>query len=227
MNRRCFLGLAAAALAGSPVKFATAGAYEDFFMAIRFDDEYRLRNLLLRGMDPNTQNEQGFPALIFAMMQDSPLAVRQLLNSAKTDVNLKDPRGETPLMVASSLNKPDWVSLLLAKGATQNPDGEWGPLHQAAAAGASDVIALLVKAGGNVNALSPNDTTPLMMAAREGKENAARVLLKLGANPGLKNQAEYNAAGYAMKANRRELALEIMKKERALRTAPLKPGKTQ
>ena len=64
-----------------------------------------------------------------------------------------------------------------------------------------------------------------MMAAREGREPAARTLLKLGANPALKNQAGYNAAGYAMKAQRKELAFEIMKKEKALRTAPLKPNK--
>ena len=64
----------------------------------------------------------------------------------------------------------------------------------------------------------------LVMAAREGRETAARALLKLGANPALTNQAGYNAAGYAMKAQRQELAFEIMKKEKALRKAPLKPS---
>jgi ankyrin repeat protein len=226
LNRRRFSACLAAVLllpALSP-GVSHAGAFEDFFLAIRFDDENRLRALLLRGMDPNTVNEQGFPALVFAMMQESPNAVRVLLSSNKLNPDQPDPRGETPLMVACTLNKPEWVSGLLSKGAKQGADGQWTALHNAAAAGSSAAIELLVQAGENINVLSPNDTTPLMMAAREGREAAARTLLKLGANPGLKNQAGYNAAGYAMKAQRKELAFEIMKKEKALRKAPLKPS---
>jgi len=222
LNRRQFSG-AIAAFLWAP-SWVHAGAFEDFFLAIRFDDENRLRALLLRGMDPNTVNEQGFPALVFAMMQDSPNAVRALLLSSKLDPDQPDQRGETPLMVACSLDKPDWVAALLAKGAKQGSNGQWTPLHNAAAAGSTRSIELLVKAGGNIDALSPNDTTPLMMAAREGREVAARTLLKLGANPALKNQAGFNAAGYALKAQRQELAFEIMKKEKALRKAPLKPS---
>ncbi|MCZ8015419.1 MAG: ankyrin repeat domain-containing protein [Limnobacter sp.] len=222
MNRRQFSACLAVTLLLPCLSHA--GAFEDFFLAIKFDDENRLRALLLRGMDPNTVNEQGFPALVFAMMQDSPNAVRVLLSSNKLDPDQPDPRGETPLMVACTLNKPEWVSALLRKGAKQGADGQWTPLHNAAAAGSSTAIELLVKAGGNINVLSPNDTTPLMMAAREGRETAARALLKLGANPALTNQAGYNAAGYAMKAQRQELAFEIMKKEKALRKAPLKPS---
>ena len=92
-----------------------AGAFEDFFVAIKFDDEYRLKSLLLRGMDPNTVNEQGFPAIVFGMMQDSPNAVRVLLSSRKLNPDQADRRGETPLMVACTLNKPEWVLLCWKK----------------------------------------------------------------------------------------------------------------
>lgn len=223
MKRRVFVS--SLLLLAMPA-FSQAGAFEDFFVAIKFDDEYRLKSLLLRGMDPNTVNEQGFPAIVFGMMQDSPNAVRVLLSSGKLNPNQADRRGETPLMVACTLNKPEWVAALLEKGAKQGGDGQWTALHNAAASGSLESIELLAKSGVKIDVLSPNDTTPLMMAAREGREAAARMLLKLGANPALKNQAGYNAAGYAMKANRKELAFEIMKKERALRTAPLKPNKT-
>lgn len=226
MKRRAFVGqlLAGAWLGLLLHPLAQAGAFEDFFLAIEFDDEYRLKSLLLKGMDPNTVNEAGFPAIIYAMMKESPTAVRILLLSNKLDPNLPDPRGETPLMVASTLNKPEWVLALLDKGAKQGTNGQWTALHNAAASGSSESIEYLVKAGGAIDVLSPNETTPLMMAAREGREAAVRTLLKLGANPALTNQAGYNAAGYAMKANRKELAFEIMKKEKALRKAPLKPN---
>ena len=231
MTRRTFITrLAAVALmpafAMLPIAPVRAGAFEDFFLALEFDDEYRLRNLLLKGMDPNTVSEQGFPAIIFAMMKDSPKAVQLLLSSNKLNPDMPDIRGETPLMVACTLNKPEWVSALLAKGAKQGSDGQWTALHNAAASGSVESIALLLQAGGNVNVLSPNESTPLMMAARQGREEAVRELLRVGANPALINQAGYNAAGYAMKANRKELAYEIMKKERALRKVPLKPNKT-
>lgn len=224
ITRFALLGLipASALLRITP---AQAGSFEDFFLALEFDDEYRLRNLLLKGMDPNTVNEQGFPGIIFAMMKDSPKAVQILLSSSKLDPDYPDIRGETPLMVASSLNKPEWVSALLGKGAKQGGNGQWTALHNAAASGSVESIELLLQAGGNVNVLSPNESTPLMMAARQGKEVAVRALLRHGANPALINQSGYNAAGYAMKANRKELAYEIMKKERALRKVPLKPNK--
>lgn len=222
MRRRAFLSsLLLLALPG----MSLAGAFEDFFLAIRFDDEYRLTSLLLKGMDPNTVNELGFPAITYGMMQDSPNAVQVLLSSSKLNPNQADRRGETPLMVACTLNKPQWVSALLSKGATAGEHGQWTALHNAAASGSTESIELLVKSGVPVDLLSPNDTTPLMMAAREGRERAARTLLSLGANPSLKNQAGYNAAGYALKADRKQLAFEIMKKERALRTAPLKPNR--
>jgi uncharacterized protein len=231
LRRRTFL-TASATLLAAPFLFPTlqtpvrAGVFEDFFLAIEFDDEYRLKALLHRGMDPNTVNEAGFPAIIFAMMKDSPNAVQVLLLSNKLDPNQADRRGETPLMVASTLNKPEWVSALLNKGAALGEQGQWTALHNAAASGSRESIELLVRAGAKIDVLSPNETTPLMMAAREGRELAVRTLLKLGANPALKNQSGYNAAGYAMKAKRSELAFEIMRKEKALRKAPLKPNQT-
>jgi uncharacterized protein len=203
---------------------ALAGTFDEFFRAVQFDDDYRLTRLLLKGMDPNSTNEKGFPALNYAMLQDSPKAVAVLLRSPAIDANRPDPRGETPLMVASSLDRPEWVAALLSKGAKQGGNGEWTALHNAAASGSSRSIELLVKAGGAVDVLSPNDTTPLMMAARQGKEVAARLLLKLGANASLKNQSGFTAAAYALKAQRLDLAEELQKNERALRKAPLKPG---
>ncbi|HEX4842224.1 MAG TPA: ankyrin repeat domain-containing protein [Limnobacter sp.] len=197
-----------------------AQAFDAFFMSIKMDDEQRLRNWLLRGIDPNTISNDGFPALAYAIVNDSPDAFAVLLKHPKTNLDQPDFRGDTALMIACSRNKPEWVEALLKQGASVDRAGQWSALHYAAAAGGLTSIGLLVKAKANLNALSENGTTPLMMAARQGKEEAVRLLLKMGANPSPVNDAGFNAAGYAMRANRKELALEIMRKEKALRRAP-------
>ena len=45
----------------------------------------------------------------------------------------------------------------------------------------------LIEHGAKVNARSPNGSTPLMMAAREGREELARTLLESGADTRAKN----------------------------------------
>lgn len=217
--RKLFLTVIAVLFSVATMNTAQAGAYEDFFLAIQFDDERRLRNLLLRGVDPNSVSEKGFSAVAYAVVEDSPKALQTLLMAPGLDVNAPDARGDSALMTAAARNKPLMVDLLLKHGAVQRGHGQWTAMHYAAASGSVESLALLLKAGGLIDALAPNDSTPLMMAARQGKENAARFLLAEGANPGLVNQAGFNAAGYAMKAQRKDLAFEIMRREKALRNA--------
>ncbi|HEX4878362.1 MAG TPA: ankyrin repeat domain-containing protein [Limnobacter sp.] len=221
-GRRLWIGgllLVAICALGSPGNLQ-AKAFDDFFFAIQMDDEQRLRNWLLRGMDPNTISNDGFPAITYALVQDSPKAFAVLLKHPKTKLNQPDSRGDTPLMIAAARNKPDQLAALLQQGANVDRAGQWSALHYAAAAGSTSCIELLVKAKANLNAQSENGTTPLMMAARQGREDATRLMLRLGADPSPVNEAGFNAAGYAMRADRKELAMEIMRKEKALRRAP-------
>lgn len=204
----CFLALHGSAFAGS---------YTDFFRAISNDDDNTVRSLLLRGFDPNTLTEEGQPALSFAMFKSATKCVRVLLLSKSLNVNQADMHGDTPIMVASALDNSGWVASLISEGAVINRPGQWSALHYAAASGSLKAVKMLLEAGADINAKSGNGTTPLMMAARENKEEVARFLLAKGADPSAVNQSEYNAAGYAMRAKNKDLALEIMKREKALR----------
>ena len=52
-RRRC-LGVLSAGLAATLLpSFAHAGAYEDFFRAVKVDDASTIQSLLRRGLDPN------------------------------------------------------------------------------------------------------------------------------------------------------------------------------
>ena len=62
-------------------------------------------------------------------------------------------------------------------------------LHYAVFNGHTDLAADLIKRGANVNARAPNGSTPLMMAAREGHEEAAKLLPRIGADTSLKSDS--------------------------------------
>lgn len=57
-----------------------------------------------------------------------------------------------------------------------------------------------------MSALSPNGTTPLMMAARNGDERTVDLLLARGVDVKAKNQAGYTAADMARSQDRDNLA---------------------
>jgi ankyrin repeat protein len=114
-------------------------------------------------------------------------------------------KGETALMMAAFRGQLDLARELIARGAQVNRSG-WTPLHYAATNGHVAMIEYLLTQKADINAPSPNETTPLMMAAMYGSEDAARALLKAGADPARKNQLGMTAADFARKAERTRLA---------------------
>ena len=70
---------------------------------------------------------------------------------------------------------------------------------------------LLADRGADLNAASPNNTTPLMMAAQYGSEDSVRLLLDRGADPGRRNMKGLGAADFAKLAGRDNLAERLAK----------------
>ena len=60
--------------------------------------------------------------------------------------------------------------------------GDCTPLMEAASAGHTDIVRLLIAHGADVNAQSSSGNTPLMYACAGGHEEVVRVLLEAGAN---------------------------------------------
>jgi ankyrin repeat protein len=192
------------------ISSANAGAYEDFFSAILRDDGRAVSALLQRGLDPNTRDENSQVGLYLALREDAAAAAEALLAHPGLEIDAANPAGETPLMMAALKGRLDGARRLLARGAQVNRPG-WSPLHYAASGPEPQLLQLLLDRGGAVDAPSPNGSTPLMMAARYGSEDAVDLLLRRGANPRLRNQLDLDAADFARLDGRDRLADRLAK----------------
>jgi hypothetical protein len=184
---------------------ANAGAYDDFFQAIRVDDEQKVEAFLRRGVDPNTLDPKGLHGLFLAAREPSPKVARTLLAWPRIDPDARNAQDETPLMIAALRGDLDLARRLVEKGADVNKTG-WTPLHYAATHGHLAVMRLLLEQHAYIDAESPNGTTPLMMAARYGTPAAVKLLLEEGADPALKNRLGLDAIAFALSAERKDAA---------------------
>lgn len=175
----------------------TADQITDFTKAAKFDDVSEIRDLLKAGVSPNALDPRGNPMLIVAIRDKSLKAVDFLLSNKDIDVNLANKSGETPLMMASIEGElPVVKALVLQKKADVNKAG-WTPLHYACTTGKLEVAEFLVANGAKVNALSPSETTPLMMAVHSGNDYLVKFLLDNGADIRMRNHEGYSAIDVA------------------------------
>ncbi len=195
---------------------AWAGAYDDYFHAIKTDDTRTLTTLLFRGMDPNTVSPDGLPGLVLAVRDGSLKAAGLLLSQNKTQIDARSPQDESALMMAALNGHEELVKALIAKGADVNKTG-WTPLHYAATKGHSSIIKVLLEKSAYIDAESPNKSTPLMMAAMYGTFEAVKLLIDEGADILLKNDLNLTALDFARQANRADSAALLLKTVEAKR----------
>ena len=182
-----------------------AGSFDDFFRAVRGDNASGVRSLLSRGFDPNTRDEHGQTGLLIALREPSPKVIQALLESPQTNVELRNAKDESPLMLAAIKGQKDLVEQLIQRDADVNKPG-WTPLHYAASSGQVAIMKLLLDNYAFIDAQSPNGTTPLMMAAMYGSNDAVKLLLAEGADTAMKNQQGMTAVDFAQRASRAEAA---------------------
>jgi len=194
-------------LAAAPAG-AVAGSYDDFFSAVEQDKAYVIERLLARGFDPNAVDPSGQTGLCLALQGEDFKAADLLLKQASLDVNALNAAGESALMIAALKGQTQWVERLLARGTEVNKTG-WTPLHYAASGMEPRILKLLLDRHAEVDARSPNGTTPLMMAAQYGSEANVDVLLARGADPRIKNARGLDASDFARRAQRDELATRL------------------
>jgi ankyrin repeat protein len=207
------LGVATMAVASvlSPAPaLAQSDAAVSFFRAAQVNDAGRIKPLLARGLDPNVREpERGETGLIVALRYDAMDVFKLLLTQPKIELELQAGNGNTALMMAAFKNNMPAVKALLARGAQVNRPG-WTALHYAASAGALDIMRVLLEHHAYIDAESPTKVTPLMLAAREGQEDAVRLLLQEGADASLRDAGFHiDAAEFAERADKPWIARAI------------------
>ena len=174
--------------------------------AVLRDDAAVVEALLGAGADPDAANDYGVTALNLACTNRSAAVVGKLLD-AGADANAATSMGETPLMTCAGTGTAEAVAALLDHGADvdarEKSHGQTALMWAAAQANPEAVRVLLAR-GADVGARSDSHllpvnrgvgnafeqsvlepqrgSTPLLLAARNGRIENARLLLDAGAD---------------------------------------------
>ena len=134
---------------------------------------------LLRKHGGKTKKELN--ELLSATGEGDIKAVKQHL-AAGADVNAKDHRKRTPLLIAAFADRKEIAELLIAEGANVNAKGIIGGtvLHNTALNDQKEFAELLITKGADVNAKDNHGTTPLDYAISRNHTETADLLRKHG-----------------------------------------------
>jgi ankyrin repeat protein len=188
-----------------PVNTPEADGTTALHWAVRADDLETVRLLLRAGARVGTANRYGVTALSLAAVNGNAVMIQTLLD-AGGDPNTAMPEGETVLMTAARTGRVEALKVLAARGADVNARERWlgeTALMWAAAENHAAAVQALIELGADLNARSEPSAfpraspaaenlitmtfpqgawTPLMYAARQGAQAAARVLADAGAD---------------------------------------------
>lgn len=196
-------------LSAMPLRAASLPDPIRFSVAIEQGNLALAREWLEDGLAPDFEGKViGTGVMIGAWYGN--VAMMELFVARGADINKINGFGEQALQHAAWQGRLEAVRWLVERGARVNREGmEWGALHYAAFAGHADVVRYLLDHGADINALSTNGSTPLMMAAREGKEAIATTLLAAGARRDIVNEHGEDALRWAMRHNNLSIARAI------------------
>ena len=196
-------------MGAAPLRAETLPDPVSFSVAIERGDLSLAREWLDAGLAPDFEGRVIGTGLMIAAWEGN-IPMMELFVARGADIDKTNSFGEQALLHAAWKGHLAAVRWLAEHGARLNRQGkEWAALHYAAFAGHAAVVSYLLERGADINALSTNGSTPLMMAAREGKEAIAGALLAAGARRDIVNEWGDDALRWAMRYNNLSIAREI------------------
>ncbi|MCX7150470.1 MAG: ankyrin repeat domain-containing protein [Rhodocyclales bacterium] len=196
-------------LAIMPVRAASLPDAVSFSNTIERGDLSAAHEWLDAGLSPDFEGKVIGTGLMIGAWEGN-IPMMELFVERGADINKTNSSGEQALLHAAWKGRLNAVRWLVEHGARLNREGkEWAALHYAVFAGHAEVVAYLLGRGADINALSTNGSTPLMMAAREGQEAIARTLLVAGARRDIVNEWGDDALRWAMRYNNLKIARDI------------------
>jgi ankyrin repeat protein len=146
-----------------------------------------------------------------------------------TMVSHQDLFGMTPLHVACMCGNVDAVQALLSSGASVSleskaGEGQWLPLHFAAASGNCEVIEklahILLEKGLDINSQTEPGQTAITIAASEGHERAVHLLINLGADPKITDDLGDNSFHNAIRRGHYDVAACLLERYGGILNVP-------
>lgn len=154
--------------------------------AIDVGDTDSLRTLIF-AEDLNQPAGEGMTLLIYALARRQRAAMKLLLEGG-ANPNALTPQGATALHLAAGADDPALLETFLGKADPNLPDGNGKPPSFIAAEQRRwENLKLLLDHGASIDAADRDGNTLLHMLAMRNNFEAVAVLLRIGANPNIRN----------------------------------------
>jgi ankyrin repeat protein len=138
--------------------------------------------LIKKGADINAETAEGATPLIFAVMNNRPLAVITLL-AYKPQLDKVTGNDETALLIAVKSGYLELAEALIREGANINNPDKFGAtaLHHASLSGYLELVDMLIYYDADLNPQTEQGTTPLLASIWAGFTDVSDLLIQSGA----------------------------------------------
>lgn len=166
-----------------------------------------IKLLLDHGANVNSRDSNGWSALLYASENEPPEALQLLLDhGADPTITV---RGHNPLRNAAFRGLVGNLKVLLDTKAYRGPEASQEALMQATWTGHDAAVQFLIDQGADVNSCDQYGATPLMVAVGSEHLTTAKLLLRRGANPGMRDMKGRGPLDYAPPERVRAIRIEL------------------
>src|SRR5258708_33881786 len=138
---------------------------------------------------------QGQSQDLYRAARTNDVKLAQTLIDQKVDINQKDERGYTALILATYNQSPDVAELLLKYGADTESGDATGrtALMGASLQGDDQCVAILLDHGAKIHGADVNGAVALMYAVQFGRKSVVKLLIARNADPYIKDKRGFDA----------------------------------